>query len=266
LTHIPFAAAGRPLVRLTSPPTFWRCEPTWSWHARPLPDHLLWYVMDGVGTLSLDGRTWPVTPGTGVVFAPGEAPIGEHDPQRRLLVFGMNFTVEGSDVPSGIPHGHCQVRNQALLAALARRCDSAYRRGDRLGDWHSRICLEQILCVLAEDATDPLPNRIDSALDAIGRAIQQDPSRRWTVAELAQRASLSRAQFTRRFIAYTGLSPARYVVKARIERARRLLIETDSSVTEVASTLGYTDIAHFSRQYKQHTGHSPRENRRLDVG
>ncbi len=30
------------------------------------------------------------------------------------------------------------------------------------------------------------------------------------------------------------------------------------SVAQVAITLGYTDIAHFSRQYKRHTGHPPR--------
>lgn len=48
---------------------------------------------------------------------------------------------------------------------------------------------------------------------------------------------------------------------SRIERARELLAETDASVTDVAITLGYKDIARFSRQFKQYTGHSPRSIR-----
>src|SRR5215207_2908607 len=76
-------------LRLNSPPTYWRCEPGWSWHARPLTDHLLWYVVDGVGHLTLDGRRIELGPGRCVVFAPGDAPVAGHDPHRRLLVFGM---------------------------------------------------------------------------------------------------------------------------------------------------------------------------------
>jgi transcriptional regulator GlxA family with amidase domain len=71
------------------------------------------------------------------------------------------------------------------------------------------------------------------------------------------RETLSRAQFTRRFIAHAGMSPARYLIRARIDRARQLLTETNMSVTQVAQTLGYPDIAYFSRQYKRHTGHPP---------
>jgi transcriptional regulator GlxA family with amidase domain len=40
-----------------------------------------------------------------------------------------------------------------------------------------------------------------------------------------------------------------------------LLTETNMSVTQVAATLGYTDIAYFSRQYRRHTGHSPGRGR-----
>jgi AraC family transcriptional regulator, arabinose operon regulatory protein len=243
-------------VRVVTPPTFWRCEPSWAWHARPLPDHLLWYVVDGVGELVLGTRTWTLSAGASIVFRPGDQPTGTHNPRRRLLVFGMHFDVRGDTLLP--PPGCGQVRDQTLVTALAHRCHTSYRRGDRLGARQTRLCLEQILCVLAEDATTPVPGRVDTALEATTRAIQEDPSHPWTVSELARRAALSRAQFTRRFSAYTGLPPARYVVQARIERARQLLAETDATVTNIAITLGYKDIAHFSRQFKQYTGRSPR--------
>lgn len=254
MTHDPLR------LRLASPPTYWRCEPDWSWHSRPLPDHLLWCVLDGVGGLSVLGRQFELGPGACAVFAPGDAPVATHDPRRRLLVFGMHFeVVEGDE--AALPERYCFVRDQALLAALARRSETSYRRGDPLGLRQSLLCLEQILLLLWEEWTHPAPGPVDAALDELTHAIRQDPSRRWSVAELAGRAGLSRAQFTRRFTAHTGLSPARFLIQARVDRAYQLLTETNMSVSQIASALGYTDIAYFSRQFTRQTGHSPRQAR-----
>src|SRR5205823_8647280 len=100
--------------------------------------------------------------------------------------------------------------------------------------------LEQILCILWENASNPAAGPVDVALDEITQAIRREPSRHWTVAELAKRAALSRAQFTRRFTTYVGLSPVRYVIQARVDRAQQLLTEPNMSVTGVASTLRYS--------------------------
>jgi transcriptional regulator GlxA family with amidase domain len=62
-----------------------------------------------------------------------------------------------------------------------------------------------------------------------------------------------------RFTAHTGVPPIRYLIQARVDRARDLLTETNMSVTQVAAMLGYPDIAYFSRQYKRYTGHPPGE-------
>jgi AraC-like DNA-binding protein len=252
-----------------TPPTYWRCEPGWSWHARPLPDHLLWFVLDGVGELSLNGVTHPLAAGSGVVFAPGEEPVAGHDPRRRLLVFGMHFRTDATGAtgaaPVVPPVRCCRLRDLALVAALARHCEAGYRRGDPLGARQCRLALAQLLCLLWESAVGPAPGPVDEALDAITRAIREDPSRRWTVAELAARASLSRAQFTRRFTAYTGLPPARYLIRARIDRARQLLTETNLSVSRVAAMLGYPDIAYFSRQYHGLTGRPPGRDRHRKI-
>jgi transcriptional regulator GlxA family with amidase domain len=78
---------------------------------------------------------------------------------------------------------------------------------------------------------------------------------------MASKASLSRAQFTRRFVAQFGMSPAQYLIQARIDRAHQLLTESGMTVTETATALGYTDVAYFSRQYKQRTGRTPSQDR-----
>lgn len=247
-------------LTLLSPPTYWRCEPGWSWHSRPLPDHLLWCVLDGVGEMRLDGRTTELHAGVCAVFAPGDAPVATHDPRRRLVVFGMHFEVAGGQPV--VPPGHWQpVADRDLLAALARRCETSYQRGDALGRRQAALGLEHLICLLWEDNLHPA-GRVDRVLADIAAAIRHDPGRAWTVAELAARASLSRAQFTRRFTAYTGDPPIRYLTRARVDRARHLLTETTMSVTEVAVALGYRDVGYFGRQYKQFLGHAPSRDRR----
>jgi AraC family transcriptional regulator of arabinose operon len=247
-------------LRFNSPPTYWRCEPGWFWHSRPLDDHVLWCVLDGIGELSLDGRHDRLGPGSCAVFRPADAPMARHDPQRRLLVFGMHFDV---DTPDELPpRGLIRVHDRTLLDALARRCDRSFRRGGPLGARHSGLCLEQLLCLLSEDATIDSPGPLDAELERIAEAMRQDPGRRWTIAELARQAALSRAQFNRRFVAHTGLTPARYLVNVRLARASELLTETSMTVTQIAAALGYNDVAYFSRQYKWHTGRPPSAARR----
>lgn len=236
-----------------SAPTYWRCEPTWSWEALPLTDHLLWCVLDGVGSVALGARSRELRAGTCVVFAPGDAPVASHDPRRRLLIFGVHLEGPGPLAP---PDRWQQLRDPSLAGSLARRCDEGYRRGDALGLRVAQLCVDHLLCLIWE-AADATPGPVDPTLEELARAIAADPSRQWTVADLARRAALSRAQFVRRFTAHTGLPPGRYVIQARIARAQELLAETDMSVTRIAATLEYSDVGYFSRQFRCWTGHSP---------
>lgn len=252
-------AAGEPLeLRLLSAPTFWRCEPSWTWVSRPLTDHLLWCVLDGRGRLELDGDDQELHPGVCAVFAPGDAPTATHDPRRRLLVFGMHFDLEGGGGAHAVPQPRWgEVMDRELLGVLARASDAAYRRRDALGLRQAELCLEQLLGMIWDAVHNPGRSATDTAVDEVARQIRQDPGREWTVAEMAARAALSRAQFTRRFVAQLGMSPAQYLIQARIDRAHQLLTENGMTVTQVASALGYTDVPYFSRQYKQRTGKPP---------
>ena len=213
--------------------------------------------------MRLDDQAWDLTTGSCFVFAPGSRPHGAQDPDRRLVVYGMHFNVvlreEGSvDTTASmpLPHGHV-LRDLGFFATLAQRCDASFRRGDDLGALQSRLFLRAMILHLWEEITHPPPSAADLALDEIVRKIQMEPGKRWTLEELAQRAHLSRAQFVRRFSAVTGLSPTRFIIQARLERARQLIQETNMPLGQIATALGYEDVAFFSRQYKHYAGYAP---------
>ncbi|HYF49612.1 MAG TPA: AraC family transcriptional regulator [Planctomycetota bacterium] len=70
-------------------------------------------------------------------------------------------------------------------------------------------------------------------------------------------------RFRKLFAAETGTSPARYRILKRIDRAKALLAEGRLSVKEIAEQLGYCDVYFFARQFKQVTGKTPSEFRRV---
>lgn len=105
----------------------------------------------------------------------------------------------------------------------------------------------------------------------IGRAIamvHRDPERSWTVAELADACAMSRSGFAARFSAMVGESPMRYVTRWRMQVAQLWLRESDALLIEVATRLGYSSEAAFSRAFKRFTGMSPGAARRprIDPG
>ncbi len=78
----------------------------------------------------------------------------------------------------------------------------------------------------------------------------------------------------RRFRLRCGGSPKSYVTERRLETARRLVDEPSVDLPDVAATLGFADLALFSRWFKRWTGQTPKSRRdalppspcRLDVG
>lgn len=77
------------------------------------------------------------------------------------------------------------------------------------------------------------------------------------VARLSMVAQLSRAHFVRLFARSVGQAPSDYVFAQRMERAERLLIATDSSVAEVATSCGFADANYFAKAFRRGHGATP---------
>ncbi|WP_237385543.1 GlxA family transcriptional regulator [Xenorhabdus sp. Sc-CR9] len=79
---------------------------------------------------------------------------------------------------------------------------------------------------------------------------------------LADMTGMSLRNFNRRFKNATDISPLQYLLTVRIESAINMLQSTNLTIQEIASLVGYQDIAHFNRQFKQKTTISPGEYRK----
>ncbi len=79
--------------------------------------------------------------------------------------------------------------------------------------------------------------------------------------DLARSVGLSTRQLERLFRKYLHRSPARYYVELRLERARRLLQQTNIPIIDVALACGFVSASHFSKCYRDFFGKTPRRER-----
>ena len=89
------------------------------------------------------------------------------------------------------------------------------------------------------------------------RLLQEDVAHPWTVAELAQAASCSRAGFARRFKELIGEPPMEFLTHWRLTLAADLMLEPGATVGSVARQVGYASPFAFSAAFKRVRGQSP---------
>ena len=99
--------------------------------------------------------------------------------------------------------------------------------------------------------------RVLPALEAIETDLAAGHSRD----SLAKHAHLSPSRFATVFKDAVGLAPVDYVTKLRLQKAQELLGDSETSIEQVAATVGYRDAFYFSRLFKAHFGMSPRKYR-----
>lgn len=159
------------------------------------------------------------------------------EPQMAALAATM-----GLDCTRAAPGGESTVCSRIVTAIIA----VAMRTWSQLG------------CAPPEwdlGTSDPL---LSLAVDAI----HAEPSRAWTVAELASVATMSRSIFAERFRRSLGRSPAQYLGEVRMASARRHLGTDGLSVAETGRRLGYASEAGFTRAFTRHVGQTPSAWRR----
>jgi transcriptional regulator GlxA family with amidase domain len=83
-----------------------------------------------------------------------------------------------------------------------------------------------------------------------------------TVECLAERAAMSPRNFARVFLRETGVTPAKFVERARVERARRSLEESRRSMDEVAGECGFGSAERMRRTFRRHLRVVPHDYRK----
>ena len=273
-----------PYVRLAHD---FRCPPNWSLARRRINDHALLYFKAGRGTFQLGQKNYPVGPGTLLFVRPDVA----HSMAGSAAAFHMlNLHFDFVQHPGAekIPYGRAPTapNPRKKIETVAEKPGSvdflpvclqidlapAYERlfyvvleAFRLRDPSSRLrlkaaFLELLAFVFRQVRARTVSRDLHRYLPQLERAaiyMSANTARPLALEEMARSAALSRSYFAASFRAYYGISPGRFHLRQRIEKAATDLTFGSRPVKEVAERYGFQTVHHFARCFRQVMGTPP---------
>ncbi len=152
-----------------------------------------------------------------------------------------------------VPHAH------SLFFAMYTLCHEARLPAESYSGEALVLVLDLLKRMLASAVTN---EDLATRLRALFSGIRFAPAQAWRVEQLAEQYGVSTAHFHRLCLKNLGATPLQLIIEQRMLRARELLASGRYSVSEVATAVGYEEIASFSRRYRAHFGSSAGEVRK----
>lgn len=166
-----------------------------------------------------------------------------------------------------------QIIEDSVIQFVAQNLKKKISRTDAIAQHYCKA-LSQILAIHLVDRyteTKPLPkpqktgifcDKVVPILEHIHNHLDSELK----VSDLATMAGLSAPHFCRVFKKSMALSPHRYILLQRVDRAKELLQESELTLSEIAIQCGFYDQSHFSLQFRNFTGMTPKSYRQAKPG
>ena len=223
-----------------------------------LESYLLLYTVSGKGVLNYKGRRYLIPPRAVVIIDCKEH--HEYFPESDgwdfwyIHFYGANTAEIFRFLES--EHGGVVFSEGADMLHFFERVYRVVEKTEA-----DPVCSEliyRILMRLAAMAPAREPKKGEPEwLKAVYDAINDDDRNGITVEELSQIAHMSRCHFSIAFKKQTGFTPYNYLLTYRLSSAKRLLVTTEESVSEIGYRCGFSDPSGFIRAFKRQEGMSP---------
>ncbi|MCS3917920.1 helix-turn-helix domain-containing protein [Fervidibacter sacchari] len=247
------------------------CLPHWRIEPRRLPNSILFFVHEGKARWWI-GDFMVVAEAKDLLIVPeGISHFAEHAPERKFCVSAVHFTVRIFDAldvlsllgfPVHIPKmPQVEESINELLRISACQPIGWRKRGEAL-------VIELILRIVQERPNLLRPMRAPIAvknykvLQPVLQLVEERLADKLSVKEMAKAANCSERHLRRIFKETLGMSPKKWLLQRRLQRAALLLTQTDLTVKIVANKCGFEDLSLFNRQFRQRFGQPPTHYRR----
>lgn len=130
-------------------------------------------------------------------------------------------------------------------------------------EFQTRNILSETWGLLIQELQENPHNRVITGAEQTNRLrnmiafINQHYSEKVTLSEIAKTAGVSEREATRCFKKSIGQSPMEYLIKYRLNQSRKLLLETDLTITDICQQCGFSDSAYFGKVFRKSYGVTP---------
>jgi AraC family transcriptional regulator of arabinose operon len=249
-----------------------RCWPDWGADEHRPAYNRLYYILEGEGEVLLDGAAYHPRPGQLCLLPAGRRTELRTTGENRYYKYWCHFRAEAYgtrlfdllEVPVllDVPDGRRPI-------ACFDQMVQAFNQAGPEGILRARGALLELLSLYLSLAEEGGTLRAAGKaapvekLELLSSYIEEHLSEELTLEGLAGLLHFHPNYFISFFKKHFGVSPLKYVSNLRLQRAKELLRGTALPVAEVAARTGFHDLFHFSRRFKEQTGYSPSDFRRL---
>ena len=221
------------------------------------------YVRKGSFGYRLRGQSFELVAGSVLVGYPGDEYICTHDHAHGDECLSFHFTADGVEAfgdSQTIWRIGCvpPVSELMVLGELAQA--TAERKTDIGLDEAGLLFAERFVEIVSGKKYTPPVGRARDRRRAVEAALWIDAhaDRPIDLDRVAGEAGISPFHFLRLFGGVLGVTPHQYLVRSRLRRAARLLVDDSRSITDVAIDVGFGDLSNFVRTFHRAAGVSPR--------
>jgi len=231
-------------------------------------------------TITVDGQDHEIDSGPGTItIVPDGVSFGldlrrtvgtTHLYIRRRVFDHVVRSLYGDDAPN-VRLKFCAAVYDPVLEQMCNAMRGALHEPSATSATYVEHILQGTVAYLARNHTSTTRTSEASAgpsclterqLQRTRELIEELLSDRIVLADIAREFNLGADHFGRLFKRATGVTLYQYIIRCRIERARRLLAETTTPIIEIAPECGFADQVHLTRAFRRMVGTTPAAFRR----
>lgn len=237
------------------------------WHSTPHVHNYteLFYIIGGQGQFCIEDDLFPVRADQLVIVNPNlihiEVSYDAHP--LEYIVVG----IEGFELSANEDHnGFCIFSFSQGNSTLACMQNILQEMQNRKTHYQTlcRSYMEIMVVQLIRDASlsaaelppQPMNNRLCTA---VRRYIDNHYKEPLTLDLLAEEANVNKYYLAHAYKQAYGISPISHMLSCRIQEGKRLLLDTDLTLSQISSILGFSSASYFSQSFRKAEGISPTE-------
>ncbi|MBB6730628.1 AraC family transcriptional regulator [Cohnella zeiphila] len=220
------------------------------------------YYVTGTGTMQLDGRRLSYRPGTLTLTRPLYPHDERHDEYTEVIFFGFVY----DDHPVALPNGLYRDSANGEILGLMYKIKQELLERQLYHENRVNLMMNEIILLLGRSAHAGSPVRQPEKLLYARRYMDENFVQPLHIRTLAEISGYSEDHFRHLFKEQTGLSPAQYVIRKRLEAAKEKLLSTSASISEIGQDSGFSTTSQFIELFKREWGATPLQFRRQAGG
>jgi AraC-like DNA-binding protein len=202
----------------------------------------------------------------GTPMNPFESVAVHMDPEMIKRAFSdktLDELVEESKANQ--PESAVKIPKNFLLDEFVKSLEVYFDHPELVNDHIMSVKLQELVVILIQEKNEMvyyLLNNLYKKVDyEFEEVVQNNVFNRLSVPEIASLTNRSESTFKRDFKKYFGESPAKWIKKKRLEKAKELLLNSNLTVSEITWDTGFENPSHFSTSFVKEFGQSPRNYR-----